>query len=214
MKKFLLTIISAILLLILVGCSSTIKGSPKREFADSVIYKDYSDVFFMEMVRSEDRELYSFYYEGKDEYKGVNSPVKTSRRTYVVESYYDYKSKQWKYSPAKEIDRYYEWDIEGTWYPVINEYRTWYASCVMTIGKIENDQVHISFEKDGIKCFDETIPFNNESGASFTVHTTNSIWEDIDMSISPEGIGADSCGTRSGCDFERVGKPDSTETNN
>ena len=86
----------------------------------------------------------------------------------------------------------------------MNEYRTWYSSCVMTIEKIENDKVHITFEKDGKVCFDETVPFNNKGRVSFKAKTSSSSWDDVSMYIMPHTVAADQKRTRVGCGFERV----------
>lgn len=214
MKKIISTILATYLVLSLVGCGSVInsKGEPSQEVADSVMNENHSGATFKEKIKSKagEEDIWTFYYE-----KPVKAKITSGYTTYAVEFHYNEEAKQWDYSPVQDIGTRYDWDIEGTWHPIMNEYRTWYATCVMTIGKIENDQVHITFEKDGVVHFDETIPFNNERGTSFTVHTTNSMWQNIDMYILPTGVGADRNGTRSGCDFERTSKPiESTSYNN
>lgn len=213
MKKIYTLLISIILIISFTGCGSIIntKGEPSQELADSVISENHSGATFKEKVKSKagEEDIWTFYYETP-----VKAKITTGYTTYAIEFHYNEEAKQWDYSPVKDVGTRYDWDIEGTWHPIINEYRTWYASCVMTIGKIENDQVHITFEKDGVVHFDETIPFNNSSGTSFKVRTTNSMWQDIDMYILPTGVVADRNGTRVGCDFERVSKPQKTETDN
>lgn len=213
MKKIYTLLISIILIISFTGCGSIIntKGEPSQELADSVISENHSGATFKEKVKSKagEEDIWTFYYETP-----VKAKITTGYTTYAIEFHYNEEAKQWDYSPVKDVGTRYDWDIEGTWHPIMNEYRTWYSTCVMTIGKIENDQVHITFEKDGLICFDETIPFINERGTSFTAHTTNSRWQDIDMYILPTGVGADRNGTRPGCDFERVSKPQNSETDN
>lgn len=203
MKKLFVLFISVVLLFSVTGCGSVTntKGEPSQEQAYNVINESHSGATFIEKVKSKagEEDIWTFYYE-------KSSPQKyaTTYTTYAIEFHYNQEAKQWDYSPAKEVEVRNEWDIEGTWYPVINEYRTWYSSCVMTVGKIENDQVHITFEKDGKMCFDETVPFNNKGGASFRAKTSSSSWDDVSMYIMPHTVEAAQKGTRVGCGFEKA----------
>ena len=201
MKKIISTILAIFLVLSLVGCGSVInsKGEPTQEQADNVIKQSHSSAVFKEKVESMNGDLYTFYYD-------VSAPEKyaTCHITYAIEFYYNEEAKQWDYSPATETERYYDWHIAGTWYPVNSEYTTWYRGCVMTIGEIENDSVHITFSKDGNICFDETVDFNNIAGTSFTAKPTESSWDNIHMVIMTDTIAAEGKGTRTGCAFEKV----------
>lgn len=201
MRKLFILFIVAILVLSFTGCGSVInsKGEPTQEQADNVIKQSHSSAVFKEKVESMNGDLYTFYYD-------VSAPEKyaTCHITYAIEFYYNEEAKQWDYSPATETERYYDWHIAGTWYPVNSEYTTWYRGCVMTIGEIENDSVHITFSKDGNICFDETVDFNNIAGTSFTAKPTESSWDNIHMVIMTDTIAAEGKGTRTGCAFEKV----------
>ena len=205
MNKILAIILSVILILSLVGCGSIIsfKGAPEQEIVNNMVNEVYSDAIFKEIVESEDGELHTFYYEATYEIK--DHPVTKILRTYSVESYYNNEYKQWEYSPIKEVGKYHEWDIKGTWYPVIGQYTnttTYKSNYVMKIGEIEDNRVHITFTKDGKVCFNETIDFHNVDGASFEIKSGD-YWHDFRVYITADYVWAEDHGGDE-CLFERA----------
>ena len=205
MKKIFTIIILSVLVLSLVGCETgiNIQGTPQQEIADRLISEKYSDAVFKEMVKSDDGESYNFYYEAF--YENESTTVEYFTITYTVNAYYDSEMGEWKYSTPQETDRYYEWDIAGTWYPIFNEYTNniKYSNCVMYIDETETNVFHIRFEKNGEIYFDETMDFNGKDSVSFDVDWSGNVWNDFNVSIGDKGIGTEGSNLADGCLFER-----------